>query len=178
MTSDLSHSKDAWDDDEDSYVDTAIEFDEILDYRPIDDNFEADWLGVSDDGGETPAGESDEMIDTLLVTARSPNDSITATGFMDGRIFQVTFSTQVSTMSESELADEIVKVCTMASRQADAAHHYLLATVMRELGQDPAGTRSFLERSVGLPSPETVIDEKARMFAGYYSTNDESNSSG
>lgn len=90
-------------------------------------------------------------------------------------MFQVLLSPQVTRMTESELADEIVTTCTLTSRQAEAAQHYLLATLMQELGQDPTSTRSFLEHTIDLPTPETVITEKARMYSEYYSTGDECN---
>ncbi|OLT91482.1 hypothetical protein BKG60_22405 [Mycobacterium syngnathidarum] len=91
---------------------------------------------------------------------------------MDGRVFQVRLSPNVTKMTESELADEIVKICGLASRQAEAAQYHLVATVMDELGHDPAGTRAFLEHTVGLPSPQTVRNEKAQMFADHYSDPD------
>ncbi|KWX23590.1 hypothetical protein AFM11_14235 [Mycolicibacterium wolinskyi] len=92
---------------------------------------------------------------------------------MDGRVFQVNLSPQVARMTESELAAEIVAVCTLTSRQADATRHHILATLMSELGQDPVSSRAFLEHTIGLPSPQTVLDEKARMFADYYSDRDQ-----
>ncbi|OMC32967.1 hypothetical protein A5740_12485 [Mycobacterium sp. GA-1841] len=106
------------------------------------------------------------------MTAEHPSGSIAATSLIDGRVFLVKLSSQVTRMTESELAEEIVKVCTRATRQAEAAHHHIIASIMGELGQDPAATRSFLERTIGLPSPQTVLDEKARVFADYYSKHD------
>ncbi|WP_083171165.1 hypothetical protein [Mycobacterium aquaticum] len=164
MTDDWWHSTDSWDDDDDPF-----EYDEIPGSSSIDDNFEGNWIDVADDNPEGAAGDSDEMVETLLVTAVSPSGAVTATGLMDGRVIQVALSRQVTSLTEAELADEVVTTCALTSRQAEAAQHYLLATWMRELGQDPASTRSFLEHTIGLPTPETVISEKARMLADYYS---------
>jgi hypothetical protein len=155
MTHEWSHSNDVWDDG-------------LFDYRPIDDDSEEDWFTDADNHPASAAADGD-TIETVLVTATNPSGSVTATGFMDGRVFQVLLSSQVTRMTEAELADEVVTTCALASRQAEAAQHYLLATLMRELGQDPASTRSFLEHTIGLPTPETVISEKARMLADYYS---------
>ncbi|ART68702.1 hypothetical protein BTO20_09000 [Mycobacterium dioxanotrophicus] len=141
MTDDWSHSTDSWD----------------------------EWIDVAADDREAAAGDSDETVETLLVTAVSPSGAVTANGLVDGTVIQVALSTQVTRMTEAELADEVVTTCALASRQAEAAQHYLLATLMRALGQDPASTRSFLEHTIGLPTPETVISEKARMLADYYS---------
>lgn len=163
MSDDWSHSADSWDDDD------ALEFNEVTGCSPIADKFDDDWIDVADDNHATAAGESHETVETLVVTASSPSGSVVATGLIDGRVVQVALSSQVTRMTEPELADEIVTTCTLTSKQAEAAQHYLLATLMRELGQDPVSTRSFLEHTIGLPTPETVISEKARMLADYYS---------
>lgn len=170
MTNDWLHPTDAWDDDDDD----AIEF-PTVGGSPNDDNFDDAVIDILDDDLEAATSETDETVDTILVTATNPSGSVAATGFIDGRVFHVELFPQVTQMTESELASEIVKVCYLASRQADAAQHYLLATLMQELGQDHASTRSFLEHTIGLPTPETVMTEKTRMYSEYYSTDDECN---
>jgi hypothetical protein len=171
VSSDWLHSTDTWDDDDDN----AIEFPGISGGSPSDDNFEDAGIDILGDDLEAATSENDETVDTILVTAANPSGTVAATGFMDGRVFQVELSPQVTRMTESELGSEIVKVCYLASRQAEATQHYLLATLMQELGHDHASTRGFLEHTIGLPTPETVITEKTRMYSEYYSTGDECN---
>lgn len=176
MTRDRPHPISDWDDEDDEgYVDRSMELDELpeySDYLPPDDDAQDDWIVDSNDNREQPTGKGDDTVETLLVTATNPSGSVTATALMDGLVFQVELSSQVTKMTESELADEIVTVCTLARRQAEAARHYLIATLMTELGQDPVGTRAFLEHTIDLPSPQTVRNEKAQMFADYYSHRD------
>jgi hypothetical protein len=71
-------------------------------------------------------------------------------------------------MTEAELAEEIRAIATLARQQAQAGQHALIARLMQELGRDPASTRSFLERELGLPSPDTVRAERANVFAARY----------
>lgn len=39
---------------------------------------------------------------------------------------------------------------------------------MGRLGRDTAATRSFLERDLGLPTPRSVNETRAKVFAGRY----------
>ncbi|WP_441957885.1 hypothetical protein [Mycolicibacterium houstonense] len=172
----MSGLTDDWDDGDDeapagaqSELDGLPEYADYPNYSFNHEGPEDDWFVDPDSPSQPSAGESNETVQTLLVTAEHPNGSIAATSLIDGRVFRVRLSSQVTKMTESELAEEIVKVCTRARRQAEAARHHIVASVMGELGQDPAATRSFLERTIGLPSPQTVLDEKARAFADYYS---------
>nr|ACE06967.1 hypothetical protein MSMEG5168c [Mycolicibacterium smegmatis MKD8] len=97
---------------------------------------------------------------------------MSATALIGGRITKIELAPQVTKMGEADLAREIVSVCRLTSRQAEAAHHHLIASLMCGLGHDPVSTRAFLEHTVGLPSPQTVRDEKARVLAAYYSDHD------
>lgn len=73
MTREWSHSEDVWDDGyDDSNHDRATELDGFVDYRPIDDDSEDDWFTESDDNRALSADDSDETVETLLVTAASP----------------------------------------------------------------------------------------------------------
>jgi hypothetical protein len=76
-------------------------------------------------------------------------------------------------MTESQLAEEITVIAGLAGNQARAAQHGLVAGYMRELGHDGAATRGFLERDLGLPSPDTVKAERAQLFATRYAGDDE-----
>lgn len=178
MTFNRCDSPDSWDDDdEEGCVDNTGDLDCLPEYSEYsyadgDDDANDDWH-IDSEAGQPTTDQDENFTKTLLVTAANPNGSVTATTLMGGQVFRVTLSSQVTRFSEAELANEILAVCTLASRQADAAQHYLVATLMRELGHDPTQTRSFLEHTVGLPSPQTVLKEKTQMFADYYSDRDQ-----
>ena len=174
VTSNCKFSSDPWDDDDDAYCDNSSELDGLPDYSEysqIDDDSVDDWL-TNPEADSSAADPDGECVETLLVTARDPGGSVTATSLLGGQILRVKLSSRVTKMSESELANEIVAICTLATRQGEATQHHLVATLMHELGHDPATTSSFLEHTIGLPSPRTVMNEKARMFADYYSDRD------
>ncbi|PJK20057.1 hypothetical protein CSX11_23075 [Mycobacterium goodii] len=106
------------------------------------------------------------------MSASNAAATVTATALTGGQVIRVELAPQVVKMTESELAEEITTVCAMACRQGAAARHTIIAEVMRLLGHDPAATRSFLERNLGLPTPDTVLTTKAEIFANRYAEDD------
>jgi hypothetical protein len=112
--------------------------------------------------------QDDDQVATLLFTATNPPGTVAATALMDGRIIRVELSPQVTRMTESQLAEEITVMSRLARRQAQAAQHAIAAQVMHELGHDGASTRSYLERTLSLPSPQAVLAEKLHVFAARY----------
>ncbi|AKS36074.1 hypothetical protein AFA91_04580 [Mycolicibacterium goodii] len=102
------------------------------------------------------------------MSASNTAATVTATALTGGQILRVELAPPVVKMTEHELAEEIMGVCTMARRQGAAARHAIIAEVMRLLGLDPAATQSFLERNLELPTPDTVLTTKAEMFANRY----------
>lgn len=108
--------------------------------------------------------DDDPMVDTLTVTATNPARTVSATALLDGRVMSVGLSPQVTKMTATELANEIATVGRLAGQQGKAAQHAFITMFMRQLGHDGAALRSFLERDVGLPSPETVLQQKSAAF--------------
>jgi len=138
-----------------------------------DDDFEGDYQSLSEDfDSNSPLDSVDDEVDTLLVTVSNPAASVSTTAMLNGRIVKVELAQAVTGWSETQLADEIVLLATLARNQALAAQHSFAAAFMRQLGHDPAATRGLLERDLGLPSPSDVLAEKARIFATRYQDDD------
>jgi hypothetical protein len=75
-------------------------------------------------------------------------------------------------MTESELAEEISLIARLASQNARAGQHLLASGMLQQLGEDPVSARSYVEYQLGLPSPETVLADKAQIFATRYAHED------
>ena len=120
-----------------------------------------------------PSDEDGEYVQTLLFTATNPPGSVSVTALLDGRILRVDLDPQVETLTESQLAEEISLIANMARQQARAAQHAVVLEFMHTLGHDRVATRGFLEHDLDLPSPQTVLAEKARVFASRYADDDE-----
>jgi hypothetical protein len=156
MAGDISTNA-PWEDDDDEagFGDESV-LDAFDAYVPADQIDDGDDLW---DTSELP--EDDDQVTTVLFTATNPAGTVSVTVLMGGQVFRVNLSPQVTKMTESELAEEITAISALARRQALAGQHAIIAQLMRQLGRDPASTRGFLERELGLPSPGTVRAERA-----------------
>lgn len=163
MASDIS-SDAPWDDDEDLDVGEDSVLDTFHAYAPTDEADDVDHLW---DVLEPPANE-EEQGTTLLFTASNPSGSVSVTVLGGGQVLRAELTPQVTRMTESELAEEVTVISSLARHQAQAGQHVLVALLMRRLGHDKGSTRSFLESELGLPSPHTVDAERSRIFAARY----------
>jgi hypothetical protein len=115
-----------------------------------------------------PLVGDDDHVQTLLFTAANPPGTVSVTTLLDGRILRVDLDPQVEALTESQLAEEISIIATLARQQARAAQHAVVLEFMGKLGHDRVATRGFLEHDLGLPSPQSVMAEKAQVFAMRY----------
>lgn len=169
MTRDTS-----WDNGEDP-ADYAGDFVDDADYTAVLDAFDdfsppvesnEDWISR-----DAPHAAEDVQQDpTVFFTVTNPSGSVSTTALISGRIHQVDLSSQVTSMTESELAEEVVLLATLAREKAQAAQHAVVKELMHSMGHDPAMLGGFLEREIGLPSPETVATRTAAVFATRYRT--------
>jgi hypothetical protein len=161
-----SSSNGSWNDDDDHEPDEGPSvFDAFAAYVDTDSETAADF-DVSDP-------DNDDALLTVVFTASNPSSTVSVTALMDGRVLRVELDPKVSAMTEAELAEEIVTVSTLATRQALAGQHIVIAALMQRLGQDPAETRSFLERELRLPAPDLVLAERSRLFVSRYAESEE-----
>jgi hypothetical protein len=159
-------SDDSWGDDEDDH-DPGESMLGGLDFSPP---VAADYVDVGLDA-VTPDDEQ-RGPQTIFFTVTNPPGTVSATALMDGRPIQVALAPQVCKMTESELAEEISLIARLASQNARAGQHLLASGMMQQMGEDPLSTRSYVEYELGLPSAETVLAEKAQIFATRYAHED------
>jgi hypothetical protein len=111
---------------------------------------------------------SDEEPVGPTYTVTNPPGTVSVSTFMDGRVRQVELSQKVTTMTEVDLAEEIVVIARLATQDARAAQYDYVLDGMREQGHDDAATRDFLTRDLDLPSPEDASAARAQVFAMRY----------
>jgi hypothetical protein len=157
---------DSWDDDEDDHG-PAESVLSALDFSPP---VAADYADVGLDA--TAPEYADSGPQTMLFTVTNPPGTVSATALLDGRPVQVTLAPQVADMTESELAEEISLIARLASQNARAGQHLLASGMLQQMGQDPVSARSYVEYELGLPSAETVLADKAQIFASRYALED------
>jgi hypothetical protein len=160
-------SDDAWDDDDEDDDGPAGSMLDALDFSPLP---AADYVDIGLDA--TAPDDKDDGPQTIFFTVTNPPGTVSATALMDGRPIQVTLAPQVADMTESELAEEISLIARLASQNARAGQHLLVSGMMQQMGEDPLTARSFVEHELGLPSAETVLADKAQIFATRYAHED------
>lgn len=118
----------------------------------------------------THAPEDDETKDVIpLFTVTNPPGTVSVSALGDGAIDRVALSAEVTRLTESQLAEEILVVAHLATQQGQAAQHEFLYTTMRELGaDDPDALRDMLEKGMELASPERAAETQAHVFGTRY----------
>jgi hypothetical protein len=141
-----------------------------LDFGPTDpEAFDQDEF-IGDMHGEV---REDGVGDIPLYVVSNPEETVTVTTMMDGRIRSIVLSANASRMTESELAAEIVVISKLAAQKAKAAQYLLLAHQMAEQGYDAAASKDFLTRELNLPTPDDAAAARAKAFASRYSEDDD-----
>jgi hypothetical protein len=106
-----------------------------------------------------------------LFTVTNPPGTVTVTTFMDGRVDRIDLSPKATTMTETNLADEIVVIARLATQDARSAQYSFMLEGMREQGHDDFATHDFLTRDLDLPSPDQARAAQAQVFATRYASN-------
>jgi hypothetical protein len=106
-----------------------------------------------------------------LFTVTNPPGTVTVTTFMDGRVNHIDLSPKATTMTETNLADEIVVIARLATQDARSAQYSFMLEGMREQGHDDFATHDFLTRDLDLPSPDQAQAARAQVFATRYASN-------
>jgi hypothetical protein len=117
----------------------------------------ADTLATVDDEPSAP-----------VFTVTNPPGTVTVTAFLDGRVQHIDLSAKVTTMTETDLAEEIVIIAGLATQDAKSAQYAFMLEGMREQGHDDVATRDFLTRDLDLPTPEETEAARAQVFSTRY----------
>lgn len=140
-------------------------FDAYQPVQPIDTRTELEAVCAPTEDQTDTANDASAHLSTVT----NPPASVSVTAVMDGRILQVDLSEKVTTMSESELADEILALADLARHKGLSSQHTFLLDTMQSLGAtDTRAIREFLEEGLNLSSPEQAAQAQADVFATRY----------
>lgn len=120
--------------------------------------------------------EPQEDVATLF-TVTNPAMTVSVSALMDGRTQRVRLLPHVTSMTESELAAEIVVLADLARVKGLAGQRSCLESTdvpeeMRELGLTDGGAlRDFVTNFITLPTPEKAAATQAEVFAARYPNN-------
>ena len=152
---------------------------ELPDYAPEPVDPHASSLEAIDSAAAADDAADDEGAMPLF-TVTNPPGTVSVSAALDGTIQRVELSPKVaSTMTEAELAEEVLVVADLARQKGLAGQHAFILEqvgqtgVMRELGGgDVEGLSNFLTmpEGVGLPTSQQVAAAEAEVFANRYAT--------
>jgi hypothetical protein len=132
-----------------------------------DDAWTVDALPADTGDTEDTDAEDDEF-PWELTTVTNPPESVSVTALMDGRIHGVELSPDAGSMTESELATEVLVIADLASRRASSVLHTLLLESLKAQGLDSGFTDLVGNRFLDLTSPEQATKAQAEVFATRY----------
>jgi hypothetical protein len=149
---------------------SASVLDALGEYAADDGSATADVLDAIDPRADD--AEADEPL-VPVFTVTNPPGTVTVTTFMDGRVNRIDLSPKATTMTETNLADEIVVIAGLATQAARSAQYSFMLEGMRQQGHDNVATHDFLTRDLDLPSPDQAESARAQVFATRYASNDD-----
>jgi hypothetical protein len=122
---------------------------------------------------DSQTGDADEHDDDSpgpMFTVTNPPGTVSVSSLLDGRIQQIDLAPSVTTMTESQLAEEIRVIADLARLKGLAGQYAFMTTMMyREELHNGADVREVLEQGLELPSPQQADEAQADVFASRYS---------
>ena len=122
---------------------------------------------------DSQTGDADEQDDDApgpMFTVTNPPGTVSVSSLMDGRIQQIDLAPSVTTMTESQLAEEIRVIADLARRKGLAGQHTFMTNMLySEAHHNGADVREVLEQGLELPSPQQADEAQADVFASRYS---------
>jgi hypothetical protein len=124
-----------------------------------------------------PAGDvaGGEDVRAGLAKVINPPGTVAVTASIDGSVQQILLSPEVTRMTESELAGEILCIADLARQQGLAGQRSLIgdsltvvAEMLKEEQQEDGDPREFINESLDLPTREQADAEQADVFASRY----------
>jgi hypothetical protein len=130
---------------------------------------------LPEDTGDTDDTDAeDDEFAWELTTVTNPVETVSVTAMMDGTIHHVELSAGAASMTESELADEVLVIANLAAQRASSVLHRLLLEGVQAQGLDGDGNFADLlgTRFLDLTSPEQADRAQAEVFATRYGSGD------
>jgi hypothetical protein len=128
-----------------------------------------------EDSGETEDTDAEEdEFHWERTTVTNPPETVSVTALMDGKIQKVELSADAASMTESELAEEILIIADVASQRASSVLHTLLLESMKAQGLGGDGPLADLlgTRFLDLTPPKQAVEAEAEVFATRYPSHD------
>lgn len=116
-----------------------------------------------------PAAETEEATTPFVfaVSVSNPAGTISATATISGWLQRVELTPAVTSMTEYDLARDIVATAELASLKGRASQHTLVQDMLTYQGLDRHSARDYLDQYMDLPTPDQAEQAEAQARARY-----------
>ncbi|MGV0781013.1 hypothetical protein [Mycolicibacterium sp. XJ775] len=126
---------------------------------------EADVNGF---GAEVDQAEPDEIEQVPVVQAINPPGTVTVSAYLNGSIAKVELAPKVATLTEAQLADEILFVAGVAAKRATAVLHGEAVGMLVEQGMDFREAQYFVETNMPYATPKQADDAERALITRHF----------
>jgi hypothetical protein len=146
----------------------ALDFGDEAGYDSAGDEWAFDAVPV--DEPAAPEAPAEDEFSWERTTVTNPTETVSVTALMDGKTLGVELGAGAASMTESELAAEILVMSGLATQRASSVLHTLLIGSMQAQGLlgDGALAERLGTRFLGLTSQQQADQAQAEVFATRY----------
>lgn len=168
---------DALDFSADEEIEDESDVEALYEYSPAEAEEEAgaELDAIASATEVVDEGDKDDEDEIGLFTVTNPPETVSVSSIIDGRTQRVRLSPKVSSMTEAELAEEILVLAGLAKQKGLAGqHNFLLENDalqenMREMGLDDNDfLHDMIDNVMHLPTQEEADAAQAEVFSTRY----------
>ncbi|MDV3129514.1 hypothetical protein M1247_31730 [Mycobacterium sp. 21AC1] len=137
------------------------------------DNGYDDGLGDGLAAIDGPEPEPEDAEQIPVVQAVNPPGTVTVTAYLSGAVAQVDLDPKVTTLTESQLAEEIRFVAEVAAKKATAVVHVGVVDMLVDQGMDLREARDFVETHMPFSTPEAAVEAQLALIARHTEQEDQ-----
>jgi hypothetical protein len=100
-----------------------------------------------------------------LISATNPPGTVTVTAHLNGLVQQVELAASTTTMTESQLAEEVRVVADVAAKKATSAMHIFMVELMVAQGIGRETAETFIQSNMTLATPQQARAAEAELAA-------------
>jgi hypothetical protein len=140
----------------------ASTLDELGEYGPVE-VAEPDVLAAVDPLAADDNADNDAQMP--LTSATNPPGTVTVTAHLNGLVQQVELAASTTTMTESQLAEEVRVVADVAAKKATSAMYIFMVELMVAQGIGRETAETFMQSNMPLANPQQARAAEAELAA-------------
>jgi hypothetical protein len=136
-------------------------------FRSVEQSTEFTSAGNDSRGQSTPDADEPTAPFVFAVSVNNPAGTITATATISGWLQRIELTPDVRSMTEYDLARDIVATAQLASVKGQASQHTLVQDMLTYQGLDQHAARDYIDQYMNLPTPDQAAAAQSQARARY-----------